>query len=81
MRSAGTSTLVGALLLLTSCGEAVPVDGAARKAEDDSRARTRQAEDAATSKAGPDRDANFDREREADAARTPGDAPAPATQP
>jgi hypothetical protein len=69
MRSGSTAALVGgALIFLTNCGEAVPVDRAARKAEDDSRAAARRVEDAATSKASRDRDAAFDRGREADAA-------------
>lgn len=91
MRSGNTAALVGALILLTNCGEAVPVDKAARKAEDDSRAAARRVEDAATSKVSKDRDAAFARAREADAAGrtdqkigddTGGaeDAPSPATQ-
>lgn len=68
MRSGSTAALVGALMVLTNCGEAVPVDRAARKAEDDSRAAARRVEDAATSKLSRDRDAAFDRAREAGAA-------------
>ncbi len=63
MRSGGTLTVIGACALLAGCGEAVPIDRAARQAEDDRRAAARSIEDAAATKVRDDRQEAYARER------------------
>jgi len=65
------------MLALAGCGDAVPIDQAALKAENDTRDATRQAEDVAASKVRAAEDAALSNGQQAPG-ETPDTAPAPA---